>query len=110
MDTVATPASRYAHQVTQMIKAIWSRSVERREDTTFGTAIIHCTINKDGLVLSPRIASNTADILFGSIALQAVVVARLPPMPADVAQELGGKLALDITFDLTPMPQEAALP
>ncbi len=109
VDTLATPASRYTYQVTQMIKSIWSRAVERRRDRTFGAAIIHCTIDKDGLVISPRIVSNTADVLFGSIALQAVVVARLPPMPEDVAQELHGKLGLDITFDLTPLPQEAAL-
>ena len=109
VDTLATPSSRYTHQVTDMIKYVWSRSIERRADVAYGTAIIHCTIDKDGLVLAPRIASNTADVLFGSIALQAVAVARLPPMPADVAEDLHGKLGLDITFDLTPMPQEAAL-
>ena len=108
VDTLATPASRYAHQVTQMIKSVWSRAVERRQDTTFGTAIIHCTIDKDGLALNPKITSNTADFLFGVIAEQAVSMARLPPMPPDVAQELNGKLGLDITFDLTPLPQEAA--
>ena len=91
-----------------MIKYNWSRSIERRRDVTYGTAVVHCTIDKDGLVIGPRIASNTADVLFGSIALQAVVVARLPPMPADVVAELGGKLPMDITFDLTPMPQEAS--
>ena len=71
--------------------------------------MIHCTVDKDGLVIGPRIVSNTSDVLFGSIALQAVVVARLPPMPADVDQGPRRQTALDITFDLTPMPQEAAL-
>lgn len=107
IDTLATPSSRYAHDVTETIKYIWGRSIKRREDSPFGTAVIHCTINKDGLALSPQIVSNTSDVIFGSIALQAVVVARLPPMPAEVATELDGKLALDITFDFTPMPEES---
>ncbi len=102
IETVGTPAGRYTQQVTKMIKFIWSRSVESRADTTYGTTLIHCTINKDGLVLAPRIVRNTADPELGAIAVQAVAIARLPPMPPDVAAELGGRLPLDITFDLVP--------
>lgn len=108
VETVATPSARYGQQVSKIIKFIWSRSVESRQDLTYGSTVIHCLIDKDGLVLSPRVASNTSDTLFASTALQAVVVARLPPMPSDVVTELeGGRLSLDITFDLL-MPQEAA--
>lgn len=109
IDTVATPAGRYTRQVTGMIKFIWSRSIDSRSDLTYGATVIHLTIDKDGLVIAPRIVSNTSDPVSGATALQAVVVARLPPMPPDVIQELGAKkLTLDITFDYLPVPQEAA--
>ena len=83
--------------------------MDARTDATYGAAVIHCTIDKDGLVIAPRILTNTSDPTFAAMALQAVVVARLPPMPADVVEELGGrKLGLDITFDFTPGSSEAA--
>ncbi len=107
VDTKGTPAARYGIQVKQTIGAVWTRAIDRRDDKVFGTAIIHCTITRDGLVLSPRIVRNTADVLFGAMALQAVAMARLPPMPADVVRELDGNLTMDITFDLTPLQQEA---
>ena len=83
--------------------------MDARTDATFGATVIHCTIDKDGLVIAPRIVSNTSDTMSASTALQAVVVARLPAMPPDVTEELAGKrLTLDITFDYLPPPQEAA--
>ncbi len=109
VNTRATPGGRYTRKVTDMIKFIWSRSIESRGDLTYGKAVVHCAIDQDGHVLDPHVLSNSSDPVFGSVALQAVVVARLPPMPDDVVKELDGKLALDITFDLTPLPQEAAL-
>lgn len=107
VDTLATPAGRYTRQVTTMIKFIWSRAVESRPDAVYGTTVIRCSIDRDGLVIAPRIVKNTADPTFGAIALQAVGVARLPPMSPEVVEDLGGKrLSMDITFDLVP-PQDA---
>lgn len=109
IETLATPAGRYTRQVTAMIKFIWSRANESRADMTYGAAVIHCTIDRDGLVIAPRIVSNTADPMYASVALQAVVVARLPAMPPDVVEELGGKrLPIDITFVSFPGSQGAA--
>lgn len=108
VDTLATPTGRYAHQITAIIKFVWSRSNDSRPDLTYGATMIHCTIDKDGLVIAPRIVSNSSDPMSGATALQAVVVARLPPMPPEVVAELGGKrLPMDITFDLLPDSREA---
>ncbi len=110
MDTLATPAGRYTRKVADMIKFIWYRSMDARNDAMYGSTLVHCTIDRDGLVIDPKVTTSTADPIFAATALQAVVVARLPAMPEDVVKELAGKrLPMDITFERTPMPQEAAL-
>ncbi len=110
VDTLATPAGRYTRKVADMIKFIWYRSMDARNDAMYGSTLIHCTIDRDGVVIDPKVATNKADPIFASTALQAVEAARLPAMPEDVVKELDGKrLPMDITFERTPLPQEAAL-
>ena len=96
-----------------MIKFIWNRAMDgpRQRDVRQDRDPSHAPVDREGLVIGPRIASNTADPTYAATALQAVVVARLPPMPDEVVAELAGKrLPIDITFENTPMPQEARVP
>ncbi len=109
---VTTPATfAYARQVTKLIKAAWSRSIEKSTSTPYGSVVVHAKIDRSGNVINPRIVSGATDKGMRRIVLQAVQDTCLPAMSDEAIRELGGKfLALDITFDLRPDPVEEHAP
>ena len=100
---VGTPLGRYMKEVNDSIGSRWYFLEQRRADlVSTGTVRVHFWINREGRVEGLRVISNSSNETLASISVQAIVEARIPPMPPDVAAVLPttGLEAPDYTFTI----------
>jgi outer membrane biosynthesis protein TonB len=91
---IGTPLGRYIKEVQDAIGSRWYFYAQKRSDLiSVGTCKISFWINREGKVEGLRMHSNTSSETLASLSIQAIVEARLPPIPPDVAAILpGGRL------------------
>ncbi len=99
--SVATPLGRYQNTVIETIRRRWYGYLDKRTDlASIGQVTIHFLVGMDGRARSTQVVANTANEALASISLQAILDARLPPMPAEAVPDTsGGQMPMDLTFE-----------
>ena len=97
---LGTPLGRYQKQVQDAIGSRWYFYAQKRGDlASIGTTKIHFFVNRDGRIDGVRVMSNSSNETLASFSVQAVVEARVPPMPPDVAAILDqNRLEVEYSF------------
>jgi hypothetical protein len=100
VDARATPLGRYQKAVHDAVGSRWHYHVEARSDLIgVGRARIKFYIRPDGRVEDAELVSNTSTATFGSISLQSVVEAKIPPIPEEISYMLeNGRMELTFNF------------
>jgi len=89
VNAVGTPLGRYQKTVYDVIGSHWYAYMEERgELASLGTVRVTFVIDRSGRVQHPKVASNDANEAFANISLQAILDAKFPPIPDDVASTL----------------------
>jgi outer membrane biosynthesis protein TonB len=89
VNAVGTPLGRYQKSVYDAIGSRWYGYMEERGDlASLGTVRVTFVIDRSGRVRNPKVASNDANESFANISLQAILDAKFPPIPDDVARTL----------------------
>jgi len=91
---LGTPLGRYKKEVDDAIGSRWYFFVNRRGDLiSIGNVKISFFITREGRVEGLKVRSASGSDTLTSLSIQAIVEARLPPIPAEVAAVLpGGRL------------------
>jgi outer membrane biosynthesis protein TonB len=102
MAALATPKGRYSKMVSDAIRSRWYARISSQMDVaSFGTVKIHFSLDRRGKVLEPHVVSNSGNEALASISLQAIMDARIPPVPPEVTAESNSPdLPLDFDFSL----------
>ncbi len=86
VNAVGTPLGRYQKSVYDAIGSRWYAYMEDRGDlASLGTVRVTFVIDRSGRVRNPKVASNDSNEAFANISLQAILDAKFPPIPDDVA-------------------------
>ena len=91
VNAMATPLGRYEKIMKDAIGSRWYSDIERRgESANVGNVVVHFFIDRNGHInpASVKILENSSNETLAEISLQAVLEAKLPPIPADVANAL----------------------
>lgn len=100
VDAEGTPLGRYKKAVRDAISAKWHRYKQDNADfVTWGILKIEFSVDKDGRVNNLQITKNEANAILAEFSLKAIREAKLPPMPADVAESFGAQ-GLVIQYDI----------
>ncbi len=100
MDAEETEVGKYKKQVRQVISKKWHQyRVENGEHVTWGILKLTCRVDRFGKVNDLKIIENKANTMLADFSLKAILDADLPPMPADVAEELG-EPGLELNYDI----------
>lgn len=83
---IGTPLGRYQKLVNDAVGSRWYYYSNKRMDlVAIGNVQIHFVVTHEGRVEGLRVISNTSNETVASFSIQAIVEARIPPMPPDVA-------------------------
>jgi outer membrane biosynthesis protein TonB len=98
----ASPEGRYTKAVSDAIRVLWYARINNQMDlASFGTVTIHFSLDRRGKVIAPYVVSNSGNDALASISLQAVMDAKIPAMPPEVAAAIERPdLPLDFDFSL----------
>jgi outer membrane biosynthesis protein TonB len=98
----ATPQGRYSKAVSDAIRSRWYARISTQMDiASFGTVKIHFFLDRRGKVIEPQVVSNSGNAALASISMQAILDARIPPVPPEVtAGSNSPDLPLDFDFSL----------
>lgn len=102
---VGTTLGRYEKIWTQEISSRWNAFLETRgESADVGTVKLRWVIDRSGRIKDIRVLGNTSNETFLNICLQAVIDAKLPPIPEDLVKTLPeeGLVVDEMTFNLIP--------
>jgi hypothetical protein len=107
VNALGTPLGRYEKIMKDAIGSRWYSNIERRgEMANVGTVVVHFFIEPTGRInpASVKIIQNTSNETLAEISLQAILDAKLPPMPDDVANALPpqGLEVEDLRFSVIP--------
>jgi hypothetical protein len=98
---IGTPQGRFQKAVEDAIGSRWYYYVNQRSDLVeIGTVRIEFKILPSGRVKDARIISNSSNQTFGSVSLQSILDAIIPPMPPELAT-LVPQSGLEYTFSFT---------
>jgi TonB family protein len=98
---IGTPQGRFQKAVEDAVGSRWYYYVGQRADLVeIGTVRIDFKITPSGRVKDARIISNSSNQTFGSVSLQSILDASIPPMPPDLAS-LVPETGLEFTFSFT---------
>lgn len=98
---IGTPQGRFQKAVEDAVGSRWYYYVGQRADLVeIGTVRIDFKITRSGRVKDARIISNSSNQTFGSVSLQSILDASIPPMPPDLAT-LVPESGLEFTFSFT---------
>jgi TonB family protein len=98
---IGTPQGRFQKAVEDAVGSRWYYYVGQRADLVeIGTVRIDFKITPSGRVKDARIISNSSNQTFGSVSLQSILDASIPPMPPELAG-LVPESGLEFTFSFT---------
>jgi hypothetical protein len=98
---IGTPQGRFQKAVEDAVGSRWYYYVGQRADLVdIGTVRIEFRIMPSGRVKDARIVSNSSNQTFGSVSLQSILDASIPPMPPELAT-LVPESGLEFTFSFT---------
>jgi outer membrane biosynthesis protein TonB len=98
---IGTPQGRFQKAVEDAVGSRWYYYVGQRADLVdIGTVRIDFKITRSGRVKDARIISNSSNQTFGSVSLQSILDASIPPMPPELAS-LVPESGLEFTFSFT---------
>lgn len=100
VDAEGTAAGAYKKKVKQEISRMWHRyRVQHGDFVTYGILKLECRVDRHGKVHDLRVVENDANSVLAEFSLKAILDADLPPMPDDVAAELG-PMGLELKYDI----------
>ena len=98
---IGTPQGRFQKAVEDAVGSRWYYYIGQRADLVdIGTVRIEFRIMPSGRVKDARIVSNSSNQTFGSVSLQSILDASIPPMPPELAT-LVPESGLEFTFSFT---------
>jgi outer membrane biosynthesis protein TonB len=98
---IGTPQGRFQKAVEDAVGSRWYYYVGQRADLVeIGTVRIEFRIMPSGRVKDAKIISNSSNQTFGSVSLQSILDASIPPMPPELAT-LVPESGLEFTFSFT---------
>jgi TonB family protein len=98
---IGTPQGRFQKAVEDAVGSRWYYYVGQRADLVdIGTVRIDFKITPSGRVKDARIVSNSSNQTFGSVSLQSILEASIPPMPPELSN-LVPESGLEFTFSFT---------
>lgn len=100
VDAIGTPMGKYKKAVRDVISAKWHEYRQKNADfVTWGILKLEFSVDARGKVHDLQITKNEANAMLAEFSLRAIRDARLPPMPAEVAESVGEK-GLVIQYDI----------
>lgn len=102
VSAVGTPLGRYQKAISDAIGNRWYFYANRRSDLA-AVGSVHTTflVTRSGKVERVRVTSNTSNQTVASFSVQAIVEARIPPMPPEVVNVIPTEgLAIDFSFSI----------
>jgi len=100
VDAEATPVGRYKAAVQQAISRKWNQYRHQHgEFVSWGVLKLECRVDSRGKVHGLRVIDNQANAIIADFSLRAILDAELPPMPPEVAEELGAG-GLQLKYDI----------
>lgn len=102
VDAISTPLGRYKKVLSDAIGSRWYYYVDKQMGLfSIGTVQIQFVVRADGSVHRAQVTTNSSNESFATCSLQSIMDAKIPPIPADVAQSLQGQsLEVDFTFSI----------
>lgn len=89
LNAVGTPLGRYQKTVFDAIGSHWYAYIEEKADLVkLGTTRVTFAVDRSGRVKNLKVLSNDSNEAFANVCLQAILDAKLPPIPEDVANAL----------------------
>lgn len=89
MNAVGTPLGRYQKTMFDAIGSRWYAYIDQKVDlVSLGTARVVFFVDPSGRVKNLKVLSNDSNESFANVCLQAILDAKLPPIPEDVASAL----------------------
>ncbi|MBS0659264.1 MAG: hypothetical protein JSR82_13565 [Verrucomicrobia bacterium] len=100
VSAIGTPLGRYQKAISDAIGNRWYFYANRRSDlAAVGTVHTSFLITRSGKVERVRVTSNTSNQTVASFSVQAIVEARIPPMPPEVASIIPAEgMSIDYSF------------
>lgn len=97
---LGTPMGRYQKAISDAIGNRWYFYANRRSDlSTIGMVRVNFQVNRNGKAENVRILSNSSNETVASYSIQAIIEARIPPMPPEVANIVPSeRMPVDFTF------------
>jgi len=90
VDAEGTPVGRYKKSVQEAIARKWHHYRHQHgEYVSWGVLKLECRVDSRGKVHGLRVVENRANAIIADFSLRAILDADLPPMPPEVAEELG---------------------
>jgi len=89
VNAVGTPLGRYQKTMFDAIGSHWYAYIEQKADlVSLGTTRVLFFVDRSGRVKGLKVVSNDSNEAFANVCLQAILDAKLPPIPEDVASAL----------------------
>jgi TonB family protein len=89
VNAIGTPLGRYQKGVYDAIGSRWYAYMEQRgELANLGTVRVTFVIDRTGRVRNLKVVSNDSNEAFANVSLQAILDAKFPPIPAELAGSL----------------------
>jgi TonB family protein len=89
VNAIGTPLGRYQKGVYDAIGSRWYAYMEQRgELANLGTVRVTFVIDRSGRVRNLKVVSNDSNEAFANVSLQAILEAKFPPIPEELAASL----------------------
>lgn len=89
VNAVGTPLGRYQKAVYDAIGSHWYAYMEQKGDlASLGTVRVTFVIERSGRVRNLKVVSNDSNEAFANVSLQAILDAKFPPIPEELAGSL----------------------
>jgi TonB family protein len=89
VNAIGTPLGRYQKTVYDAIGSRWYAYMEQRGDlATLGTVRVTFVIDRGGRVRNLKVVSNDSNEAFANVSLQAILDAKFPPLPEELADSV----------------------
>ena len=89
VNAIGTPLGRYQKILFDAVGSHWYAYIEQKADlVSLGTTRVTFWVDRSGRVKSLKVISNDSNEAFANVCLQAILDAKLPPIPEDVASAL----------------------